>query len=118
MSTGTISNDAMSYQPQEQIQEGTIKRSRIPHYLINSRVDCLEYEEERLANELEEFLIERLIQDIFYAKNYIMRVSALQQLNSWIDKNKIKRIFSIIAKNEKNPELREFATNLLGVQKL
>lgn len=116
MSTGTTTNHNIDYQMQEQFQEGIIKRSRVPdHYLIDTRIDCLEYEEEHLADELEDYLIETLIQDIFYTQNYIMRVAALQQLNSWIDKTKIKRIFSIIAKNEKNLEMKKFASQLLGV---
>ena len=116
MSTGTTTKHDMSDQLQEHFQEEIIKRSQVPnHYLIDTRIDCLEYEEESLANELEDYVIETLIQDIFYTQNYIMRVSALQQLNSWIDQTKIKRIVSIIANNEKNPEMKKFASQLLGV---
>ncbi len=118
MSTGTSTNHGMGHQLQEQFQEEIIKRLPVPdHYLIDARIDCLEYEEEHLADKLEDYLIETLIQDIFYTQNYIMRVSALQQLNAWIDQTKIKRIFSIIAKNEKNTEMKKFASQLLGISR-
>ncbi|MHA2101636.1 MAG: hypothetical protein ACW99A_23530 [Candidatus Kariarchaeaceae archaeon] len=114
MSTHTILNNQINIFAETGIIARSEPNIKIPnYYVIDTRIDNLIHEEEQLADELENYLIESLIQDIFYSNNYIMRVSALQQLNSWIDQSKIKRIFRIIAKNEKNPELRNFAKQLL-----
>ncbi len=83
------------------------------HYLIDTSEDHLAYEESKLADNLEDFLIESLIQDLFYSDHFLIRVSAIQQLKVWIDQKRVKRIFKIIAKNEKNEKIKEFAQQLL-----
>lgn len=124
-SNGVIISCKMSIQTQQNsqtndyIQAEIIEKSKIEvpnYYEIDSQLDNLIYEEKILAGELENYLIESLIQDIFYSNNYIMKVHALQQLTSWIDKKQINRIFKIIAKKEKDSELREFAKNLLEME--
>ena len=86
------------------------------YYLIDTNEDRLVHEELKLADNLEDFLIESMIQDIFYSDNYLTRVSAIQQLYSWIYHKRVERIFKIIAKNDKNEKIREFALQLLQMQ--
>lgn len=114
MSTGIINTIPIPiYNDNPQIQHIDNPLIVPSHYLIDTSEDHLAYEELKLADNLEDFLIESLIQDLFYSDHYLMRFSAIRQLKGWIDQKRVKRIFKIIAKNEKNETIKEFAQQLL-----
>ncbi|OLS29351.1 MAG: hypothetical protein HeimC2_00760 [Candidatus Heimdallarchaeota archaeon LC_2] len=114
MSIGTINTTQMvDLIENAQIQSVNHPQIVPSYYLVDENEDHIVHEEINLANNLEDFLIEALIQDIFYSDHYLMRMSAIRQLKSWINQERVRRIFKIIAKNEKNVKIKEFALQLL-----